>query len=206
MARKWGRKKDKPEESGQPSADAGLNRPGYKIDHVVVSTGKSKTKPKFDLSKFSKRQKITAAALAVVILGAIAGAALYITRDKPAPPIAPGPKCTYRMLEAAKPNFDPTKVMDLEKQVKEIEAIPGYDADTNCLYVALTYYINLSDPKKSRELYDKLEKTYNPLEGYETIIVDVAQKPEQLKPIVEFLEQQAEMIQQNGFYGPKAEP
>ncbi|MGH9857603.1 MAG: hypothetical protein ACRD4B_07155 [Acidobacteriota bacterium] len=199
MARKWGRKqKEKTGEDSPKSFDAGINRPGYKIDHVVVSAGKLKRPRKFDWGKLSQKQKVAVVASAVVVLGALAGLALYLTRDKPAPPVAPGPKCTYRMLEAAKPNFDAKKVAELEPQVKEIEAIPGYDQDANCLYVALTYYINISDAAKARELFGKLEKAYNPQEGYETVIVDAARTPKELVPTVEFLEKEAVRYQNIG--------
>jgi protein involved in ribonucleotide reduction len=172
------------------------------LPHVLVV----EDRPVSAFARFKKRAKeflnnkrhrkvaaIAAAGFVVILVLAI-----FLLADEPEPVVDNGPKCTYAMLEKAKPNLGATKVAKLEPQVKEIEQISGYDQDVNCLYVLLTYSINTGDAARARELYDKLDKVYVTGEGYETVIVDVAKKPSALKPDVEALEQQAKQYQDVG--------
>lgn len=168
-----------------------------RLEHVMVKEDSSKPKPlthriKSRAARISQHKRFKPAVAALVAVVLLASLALIFARDdEPQVAVKEGPKCSYAVLEKSKPLLDPKKISELHAVVDEIEAIPGYDQDANCLYVTLTYYINTSDAVKSREVYDKLANVYDPQEGYETIIVDTAQKPEELKPTVEFLEEQA---------------
>jgi hypothetical protein len=199
MAAKWGKKGKKVNVGG---ARAGTEdkpaRISNKLEHVLVA--ESKPVPNQRLKATGRRvvhhRRFKPATIAFVAIVVLASVAVYLTRPKEGPVgVPPGPKCSYAVLEKAKPALDVTKVAELEPQAQAIEQIAGYDQDVNCLYVVLTYYINTSDAPKARELYNKLAAAYNPNEGYETVIRDVTKTPEELGPTITFLENQAK--QQN---------
>ncbi len=100
-------------------------------------------------------------------------------------------KCSSELLESAKSNLDYSKVVELEEQVREIESIPDYGSDPNCVFVALTYYINMSDPVKSRELLSIFTDLQENQQSYSNVLADVFALPEYFEPTVEFLENQA---------------
>ncbi|HTE22434.1 MAG TPA: hypothetical protein VK674_05340 [Candidatus Limnocylindria bacterium] len=192
MAAKW-RKKSKEVVGGSAPADKPA-RISNKLEHVLVA--ESKQQPRQRAKTLARRivrhKRFKPAVIALVVIVALGSFAAYMGRDKKAPVVAPeGPKCTYRMLEKARLSLDASKVAKLEPAVGEIEQIPGYDQDPNCLFVVLTYYINISDAAKARELLNKLEKVYTPSEGYETVIVEQAKTPKELRPMVKFLEEEA---------------
>jgi hypothetical protein len=194
MAAKWGKKGKEAVGSSVAAGTAKPERISNTLGKVLVAESAApsrKQRIKKLLRQIKGHRRFKPIAVAVLVLVIFAGVVAYLGRDKEQPIAIPeGPKCSYSVLEKAKPNFDPKNVAKLEPQIHEIEKIPGYDEDPNCLYVSLTYYINISDAAKSREVYDKLTKVYVPSEGYETVIVDVAKKPDVLKPNVEFLEQE----------------
>jgi hypothetical protein len=197
MAFKRGRKSGEVIDGDVHIGNDTQERISHKLEHVLVV----EDKPQPKIKQYQKRLKQLAdnkkyrkiAGLTVAGLVVLSALALYFGRNNKQPVAIPeGPKCGYQMLQKAKPNLDPKKVnvAKLEPQVQEIEQIPGYDQDPNCLFVALTYYIHISNAEKAKELFGKLERTYDPAEGYETVIVDVAQSPKELKPTVEFLQEQ----------------
>lgn len=183
-----------------------------KLDKVTISDGgnvKSQTlllglRHRF-VSSVTSHKQIAVPGVVVLVLG-VAGLVLLLSRPDPKPVAKPA-ACSHQVLEAAKPNLTFKNVDKLETQVKQIEAT-AYKTDAECIYVVLTYNIYKSNAQKARELYDALVAVYDPVDGYETVYVDVAQPPEKLKPQVEFLEKQAEMTAQIGerYKGPKIDP
>lgn len=206
MVAKWG-KRGKEVIGGSAQAPASKSeRISNKLEHTLIAENKIQRgrRLKQIWKRVRSHRRFKPAAIAFVVVVVLASLVVYFFGRKESPAVVDdGPKCTYRMLEAAKPNLSPKNVVKLEKQVREIEAIPGYDTDVNCLYVSLTYYINTSDAGKARELYDKLAAVYDTLEGYETVISDVALPLERLKSEVKFLEEQEDNIE--GFVTPPVE-
>jgi len=105
------------------------------------------------------------------------------------------------MLEANK-YMPPGNNQELKSIVDSIFELEGYEKDPNCLIVITTYYVNLSDPLNTRKYYEELNKVFNQNIGYSPIIAANSLTPEQLKSVVDFLEQQSEQIKANRIYGP----
>jgi hypothetical protein len=196
MPGKWGKKSKEVVGGSSPVKEDKPERISNKLEHVLVAESKQRPAQQLKRLAVSNKRYLRVVGITVLGLTVLTAGALYLGRDKSkAPAASSGPKCTYQMLEAAKPNFVETKLAQLEPQAKEVEKIAGYDQDVNCLYVVLTYYIYLGEAQKSRELYTKLANSYKPGEGYETIIADVAKPPEQLEPTITFLENQSKKYQ-----------
>jgi hypothetical protein len=192
MSVKWGKKR---KEEGGVSAQSGADKPARtsnRLDHVLVKEDNTRPPGRLKALLYAvvkhPRFKPVAAILLVALV--ITNVLFFLVLDR-GPGISDGPKCSQAMLEKAKPAFDTAKVVELEPQAQEIEKIAGYDQDVNCLYVVLTYYINTSDGTKARQLHTTLKEVYDPNKGYQTVLWDVAQTPEELEPTVAFLENQA---------------
>jgi hypothetical protein len=202
MAAKWGKKgKGASGGSAHTSTDDKPARISNKLEHVLVAESKVPSGQRFKAAarKVTRHRRFKPALIALIGVVVVSSIAVYFGREKEAPVATPaGPKCSYAVLEKAKPALEVTKVAELEPEAQAIERIAGYDQDANCLYVVLTYYINISDGPKARELYDKLAAVYNPNEGYETVIRDVTKSPEELRPTVEFVEKEAARSQKIG--------
>lgn len=89
------------------------------------------------------------------------------------------------------------KLLDLGQQ---IEKIPGYKSDVNCLYVVTQGYISVSDPDKSRESYNLLTKVYKENMGYNKEFDSVVTLPYQLDEIIKNLEQQSQVQPTGTFF------
>jgi hypothetical protein len=201
MAAKWG-KQGRRTTGGSTRASADEPaRISNKLDRVLVA--ESKPQPglrlKAAVRKVRSHRRFKPAAIAFVVIVAVCTVIAYVaSRQKTPAVVSDGPRCSYAVLEKAKPALDVNKVAELEPQAKAIEQIDGYDTDVNCLYVVLTYYINTSDGIKARELYNKLVAVYDPAEGYETVIRDVTKTQEELKGEVEFVEKEAARVEKIG--------
>lgn len=206
MAAKWGKKNKEVVGGVSPPATSESERISNKLDRTLVAESKisKKQQLKARAKKITTHRRFKPAVIALVAIVVLSSLAVYFGREDEQPVADTGPKCTYQMLEAAKPNIKSTKINTekLEPQVAEIEQIPGYDTDPNCLYVTTTYYISISDAQKARENYDKLAVVYDKSEGFETVISDVTLSPEELKGSVEFLENQKSEVEQNALGVP----
>jgi len=199
MAAKW-QKKSKEVVGGVTPADKPA-RISNKLEHVLVA--ESKRQPKDYLGYLKKltrdKRRIKVAGATLLGLVILTAAAMYFGRKEPMPVvISDGPKCSYAVLEKSRPLLDPRKLAELQPVVVQIEQIPGYGQDANCLFVVATYYINAGDGTKAQDALTKLEKAYNPTEGYETVIVEFAKTPKELRPTVDFLVKQAARYQKLG--------
>lgn len=79
---------------------------------------------------------------------------------------------------------------DLLDLAQEIEKIPNYSSDVNCMYIVTQGYISISDAEKSQESYDKLIKVYNTEVGYSSDFGLAVVQPDGLKQNIAFLQQQ----------------
>jgi len=85
------------------------------------------------------------------------------------------------VLKEAIPLLNNGDVKDLSKTVGKIQSIKNYSKDPNLLYVTVVYYIDLSDTKNASSNLDLLTKAYKSNVGYDPILGDSTQTPEQLK-------------------------
>lgn len=139
---------------------------------------------------------------AILVIGVI-GVGLWYrnTRNKtPVPTIRVA--CTDNTLAAAASVLAPADNKQLQPIVEQIRNTEGFTEDPNCLYVVLTYYINVSDPNEARRYFTDLEKVYNPEVGYNEIITPGSLSLEQLGATVVFLEQQKATVNDTQFYAP----
>ena len=81
-----------------------------------------------------------------------------------------------------------------------IKSRKSYQKDPNCMYILTHQSILSGDSAGARENYEKLVLVYNPGIGYAEDIVEIARKPDELKPMVEFLESQKNN-ESNFFFG-----
>lgn len=114
--------------------------------------------------------------------------------------------CSDDMLRRATEQIEPQNVAKLQPIVDEIISLPKYQTDPNCLGVTTMYYVNISSSSGAKANYDQLVVTYNEDEGYNDILVGKVLRPDQFKPVVEFLEKQYEEIRKNSTTGPEVSP
>jgi hypothetical protein len=97
--------------------------------------------------------------------------------------------CSDTLLERAKPAINPTKVdkTTIFPIVKEIENLPNYRADVNCMYILVTYYSTSGFAEISKQLLDELKNIYDVNAGYSPIISEVAWTPDKFDNLVESL-------------------
>lgn len=153
---------------------------------VVVSADSPKAGRKLPSFRRLRSKKFI---VLILVLAAAGGAYWYTSRPKPNE-ISPGPKCSPQILRKARGSLDPTRLGYLEPTVREIEAIPGYDQDPNCLAVVLTYYMNSTNLQKSEEVFTKLEQTYDADTGYNAALGGDVKPPQELKKMLEAMRKQ----------------
>lgn len=174
---------------------------GDEHEGVVSKSGNSEKLAVFSWLKASGRKKII---IFLAVLTVLAGAGVfawksgYFLTDKTEQEVQIKPDCSKDsaseyciVLKEAVELLDPSKVKELSVVVEKIKKLEGYDKDSNYLYVILTYYINLSDAENARITYDLLINVFNSESGYDPIVTD-AKIPEDLEPIVVFLEKTSE--------------
>jgi hypothetical protein len=190
------RKKTRRSKGGEKPHAEKIERTSAKLDHVLVSGGGTVPR-KFNVPGAVRKQKKVL--LGSVVLLLVAGAvAIYFAGREPEKPIVYG--CPTSVLQKASAKLDPTKVEELEPIVHEIKHLPKYDQDANCLYVLITYYINISDASAAADTLAKLKLVYDPTKGYDPRLTRSRdQSPEHLQPIVDFLQQQAARYQNVDF-------
>lgn len=110
-----------------------------------------------------------------------------------------GTPANLPVLESAAANLDPANVAQLQPFAMQIQNIPFYQTDPNCLYPIVTYYINLGDAKNARANLTQLTLVYNADTGYSSHLGLDAKKPEQLDVIVKGLEDIEKSSQNNGY-------
>ncbi len=155
-------------------------------------------------SLIGKRKWVVPVALLVVILLVAGVAGGYFVQKKRAQNICSGSAAgTAFFEEAAGFLAIGSSVSELRPYAEKVFATKGYEKSASCLYVVLVYSIDLSDPGESRLYLDKLTAIYNPEQGYDKGIEGVALTLDELKPIVEFLEQQAKPTNPGLRYAPQ---
>lgn len=175
------------------SEESGQTKTSARIDHAFVSSGDAPPAPKASKRrkavywiKHHKRELLIGAAVVMVSV-----AAFIVFWPGPASePAAKG--CSRELVREARSALMPSEVDRLQPVAQQMEASDGYDNDPNCVYVVLTYYINVSDGEKATQLYNRLVQVYNPDEGYDESIASRAQSPEEVRSTVEFLQSTAE--------------
>jgi hypothetical protein len=199
MAAKWEKSKKEVVGGATPPASSEPERITNKLEHTLVAESKYDRKQvwKTRAKKVTSHKRFKPAVIVLVVLVVAASLLAFLAREGEEPVADTGPKCNYQVLEATKPNLNPQKVnvKKLKPQVAEIEQIPGYDTDVNCLYVTAMFYIYTSDVEPARRDYDKLAAIYDAGEGYARPIDSDGLPPERLKSEVEFLEKQAEKVE-----------
>jgi len=162
------------------------------LDHVMVSSGKQSANL---WQCLGRRQKLLLGGLIVL---ALAGLIVFLSRANDKPPAASGPACSAELVKKASTVLEPERVGFLEPMVTEIKQQPLYEQDPNCLYILTTYYINVSDTAAAGDSLDKLDKVYDKSTGYDSAIAKDAKPPEALRTVVDFLKTQDARYQKIG--------
>lgn len=187
MISRLGRKKKGKGSVVETSSESGVKKPGLHIDHAFASTGKAEHKKLNGLPRLAKYKRLVIPGLVAIAI--VAGGLAYYFGNSGTDEVATQ-QCSQQLLSRAAANFEPSKYEELEKIVNETKQVVGYEQDPDCVYVALTYYINISDAANARKAYEQLKTAYDPEKGYEPALGYNAQLPEKFKPIVEFLEKE----------------
>lgn len=109
----------------------------------------------------------------------------------------------YDLLESASNVMANDKTNELKIIVDKIQSLSDYQMDPNCLYVITNYYINISNPEKARENFDKLVIVYNPEIEFVPIFSTMHFKNKDLlKSTIEFLEKSRTDLEKNALFGP----
>lgn len=103
--------------------------------------------------------------------------------------------CRGELLIKAADVLNDSKVAALEPIVQEVQALPNYDQDPNCLNIVTTFYIHISDYKNARSQLDKLEKVYDDDTGFSSKLGNDAKTMIVMRLNVEFLGEQAKRFQ-----------
>lgn len=133
---------------------------------------------------------------AIILVFAIASAVTYLYQQQAVSAICDGSE-TNATYKSASNYLNPTATQNLGTIVKTIEASRGYEKDPNCMYIALTYYLNISDAEKARQRYDKFAAVYDQKEGLVKVLSSRNVSAERLKSDVELLETTETQAQKN---------
>ena len=171
------------------------------VGHIKPSR-LGRLKPNLKLPKRLRNIIILSVGLAALVT---AGVGLYNYQNKRLAKLKSA--CTSSasgiLLEASS-FLAPEKSTELKPIVEKIRALPNYDKDPNCLNVVVIYYINTTDPKNAREMFDKLTKVYNPKRGFADVLkVPAGKDIDQLRTGVEFVEKLDQEFRNNTFFGPE---
>lgn len=158
-------------------------------------------------TRLTKRMRGVIACGVVLILGGIAWA-IYIN-NRPSKTI--NDQCSNRTVRSTVYKdinlvLQNKKPDELKIIIDQVQKIPSYEKDQNCLYPIVKYYLLIGDSRKSRELYDMYVKAYISDESYLKIFGPNLENPVTLKPQVEVLERQRSAAEKNSFYGPEVAP
>lgn len=142
-----------------------------------------------------RRTIIIGVILGVILLGVIiVSIYLYVVSNREEAVYVP--ICSDEILSEASPLIASNSTTELPVLAKEIQALPGYETDVNCLYIVTFAYTNIGDVENSRKFYDKLAAVYAPEVGYSTKFI-VRIPPDDIKRNVESLEQQNKRMYDN---------
>lgn len=187
----------KPKHGSDAADSSDVTGPTARIDHSFASSGDASSSANFVTKHWQKtrdlvkRHKKLSLSVMIVAIAAI-GAVVYLIQRPGEPVKMRAQSCSDQTLRDARGAFNAAQVDQLSKTVGHIEKNVEYKDDPNCLYVLVTYYINISDSEKAAAHYAQLEKAYDPETGYSSVIADVARKPGQLKPTVDLLKETAD--------------
>jgi len=142
-------------------------------------------------------KKVLIACVVIVVVG-VAGWQLYDFVSNKTANNKAASECSRTLITAqTSADLKTPLPATLKPIVDKIIEQSDYTQDASCMYVVTAYYISMGDPKNARSSYDQLVKVYNAKTGYSSEISYVALKPDQVKPIVELLEQQARDVEKN---------
>lgn len=72
---------------------------------------------------------------------------------------------------------------------EQVKNTKGHESSPNCMYILTMYAINTGDREKVTEYYNQLQETYSQNSGYTgTWKESNVQTPDQLKPTIEFMQ------------------
>ncbi len=98
----------------------------------------------------------------IILLLLIAAAGYYWYTKQQAAKTAKNPVCTEDILHQADPLLDSAKREELAPLVDNIKSKKNYEKDANCLYIVVTYYVNVVEGKNARTYFEKLKQVYDP--------------------------------------------
>lgn len=109
--------------------------------------------------------------------------------------------CKGSLIDDAVPFLDPNAKKDLGFLEDKILALDDYYKDVNCLYILTVYNINISNSKSAKKHYNQLVKVYRPLVGYDSRFGTEVKEPDDLKIIIDFLENSDKSAENSALYG-----
>lgn len=156
-----------------------------------IDTQKPKRRP------MNKKKVVIAVVAVIAVLVLAIGGFLYWRNQQPKTEVS---LCQAQIDRASKLIKEP-KDRELLDLTEQIEKIPNYTTDVNCMYIVTQGYISISDAEKSQESYDKLVKVYKADVGYNSNFGDQVTRPEALKQIIDFLKTQSTPSPAGAFFG-----
>lgn len=105
--------------------------------------------------------------------------------------------CTDQILEQAAPVLVPGSRESLRVIVDELNKNPRFEQNPNCVYIALTYYINIGDLENAQKYFDILQRVHDPSKEFNPKLGNNIMSVDDLKKRIEFLEILREEIKQN---------
>lgn len=140
------------------------------------------------------KNKYTRLAIVLALLFVVvAGVAFYIksTQNKDTA------VCSDQLLQEAGLVLDKSDHEQLRPFVEDIEELENFDQDPNCLYILVTYYVNINDPASARSHFEQLQAIYDPEVGFSEFFGGDVKTLNELRVEVEQVEQMAEDINNN---------
>jgi len=131
------------------------------------NTGQEPDKNAIVTASFHRKVPFKATGFILIVVIIIAGAGVIWWRHSHKKSVAVNTaKCSSTILKQAAANFDPSKFEALQKIATQIRAIPGYQQDANCMYVAVISDINITDSRSAHTDLAQLQKVYSTKTGY----------------------------------------
>lgn len=155
----------------------------------IVSGNPEKKGHKHSLKKISL---VTVSVLIIALL--IFGVYTFINRT-------PSRVCSDEIIQQAAGAISENNVENLKSSYDRVIAENKYQTDPNCMYIVTNYFIRTGDYQQSRQSLEELKKVYNQEEGYSPLFGLKANDPDQLEPIVNFLEERATTPVEGFFVG-----
>ncbi len=135
---------------------------------------------------FLRHKKKIIALLTIIIAVSIS---LLLLRRQHQPPVKQS--ICYKQIPKARQLLEKPKGRALLDLGLQIEKIPGYKTDVDCLYIITQGYISISDDIKSRESYKLLVGVYDEKVGYDKQFGGAVTRPDQLDNTIKFFEQRS---------------